>query len=150
MRPSEVRARVLADHAGIRGSLEGLERWAARVRAGEHSALASLRRDGEALLASVERHMGWEDRVLQPALELTDAWGRERAAWLERDHREQRMLLEHCLAAVRDELRPAEVLARTLGDLAALLRADMAEEERVLLDARVLRDDVVGIDVETG
>ncbi len=41
-------------------------------------------------------------------------------------------------------------LARNLLDLIALLRTDMDEEERDLLDERVIRDDVVGIDVETG
>lgn len=94
--------------------------------------------------------MRWEDRHLAPALREADAWGEERAAKLDRDHREQRQVLSHCLAAVADESRPASVVARTLIDLVGMLREDIEDEERVLLDERVLRDDVVGIDVETG
>jgi len=51
---------------------------------------------------------------------------------------------------VQDESRPARIVARTLVDLAQLLRDDMEQEERLLLDERVLRDDLVGVDVETG
>jgi hypothetical protein len=41
-------------------------------------------------------------------------------------------------------------VARNLLDLVALLRDDMADEERFLVSEKVLRDDVVNVDVETG
>jgi len=150
MTPGEVRARILADHVAIRGMLLGLERVATRVGEGELSLVDALRVDGEELLRRLLDHMRWEDLHLAPALRKADAWGAERAARLDGDHREQRQVLGHCLAAVQDRSRPATVVARTLIDLVGMLREDIEEEERLLLDPRVLRDDVVGIDVETG
>ena len=150
MTPGEVRARILADHVAIRGMLLGLEGLADRVRDGDRSLVGALRLEGEALLARLKDHMFWEDLHLAPALRKADAWGEERAALLDSDHQEQRQVLAHCLSAVNDESRPAVVVARTLIDLVAMLRKDIEDEERLLLDARVLRDDVVGIDVETG
>jgi len=149
MTPGEVRARILADHVAIRGMLLSLEHVAQRVRGGEQSLLGALRLEGDALLRHLQDHMFWEDLHLAPALRQADAWGEERAARLASDHREQRQVLGHCLAAVHDESRPAPVVARTLIDLVGMLRDDIEEEERLLLDERVLRDDVIGIDVET-
>ena len=150
MTPGEIRARILADHVAIRGMLRSLEHVARQVRAGDHSLVGALRVEAEAFLHRLGDHLHWEDLHLAPALRQADAWGEERAAQLERDHREQRQVLAHCLAAVNDARRPAAVVARTLDDLAGMLRQDIEDEDRLLLDERVLRDDVVGIDVETG
>lgn len=150
MTPGEVRARILAEHVAIRGMLTSLEHVARGVGEGDASLVGALRREGEALLRRLQEHMLWEDIHLAPALRQADAWGEERAAKLDSDHREQRQVLTHCLGAVNDPSRPAIVVARTLIDLVGMLRADMEEEERLLLDERVLRDDVIGIDVETG
>jgi len=150
MTPGEVRERIRADHGAIRGSLDGVADLARRVESGEHGLLAALRLEGEALLRRLEDHLFWEDLHLAPALRQADAWGEQRAAQLDGDHRQQREVLAHCLAAVQDESRPARIVARTLVDLAQLLRDDMEQEERLLLDERVLRDDVVGVEVETG
>ena len=81
---------------------------------------------------------------------LIDAWGEERAEILETDHREQRELLRDVIDKLRDHDRPPRVVAENVLDLVALLRQDMEEEEAMLLDPRVLRDDIVGIDVEAG
>ena len=150
MTPGEVRARIRGDHGAIRGILESVAALARRVESGEHGLLAALRLEGEALLRRLEDHLFWEDLHLAPALRQADAWGEARAGQLDVDHRQQREVLAHCLAAVQDESRPARVVARTLVDLAQLLRDDMEQEERLLLDERVLRDDVVGVEVETG
>jgi hypothetical protein len=47
-------------------------------------------------------------------------------------------------------MQPAALLARDVAHLITLLRDDMRVEEAELLDERVLRDDVVAIDVVTG
>ena len=130
--------------------LLSLESLGQQVSAGQTHLVGPLRLEGEALLARLLTHMRWEDIHLRPALLAADAWGEARAERLDRDHREQRALLEDSLSRVRDPSRPARLLARNLLDLIALLRTDMGEEERDLLDERVIRDDVVGIDVETG
>jgi hypothetical protein len=150
MQPGEVRARILADHVAIRGMLLSLEHVAARVRDGDQSLVGPLRLEGESLLRRLQDHMLWEDLHLAGALREADAWGEERAAQLDRDHREQRQVLAHCLAAVNDRSRPSVIVARTLIDLVGMLRRDIEEEERLLLDERVLRDDPIGVDVETG
>ena len=150
MTPGEVRARILAEHVAIRDMLVGLEDVARKVLQGDRSLVGALRLEGEALLDRLKDHMFWEDLHLAPALRQADAWGEERAALLDSDHREQRQVLAHCLSAVNDASRPPAVVARTLIDLVAMLRQDIEDEERLLLDPRVLRDDVIGIDVETG
>ncbi len=150
MRPSEVRSSILEGHERIRARLGELEALGRRVLAGEGERLEALRASARALLLALSNHMGFEDLHLARALRGADAWGSERAAQLERDHREQRDLLAHVLAGLDDAGRPPRVLASSLVDLVQLLRDDMRSEEEALLDPRVLRDDVVGIDVETG
>lgn len=150
MQPSEVRSHVLHDHEGIRDMLVGVEDLARRVIDGDETGVEELRESGRTLLETLERHMGWEDLHLAPALREADAWGQERAERLAADHLEQREVLRHTVAALADAGRPALVQAHTLLDFVRLLREDMVDEEQTLLDPRVLRDDVVGIDVEAG
>lgn len=150
MQPSEVRDRVLHDHASLRASVETVDSLARRVIEGGTESIGELRAAAAALLEALQTHMAWEDRHLAVALREADAWGPEREARLASDHREQRQILTHVLAALTDPDRPVRVQARVLRDWASLLREDMREEERELLDAQVLRDDVVGIDVEAG
>ena len=150
MKPSEVRRHVLADHVTIRGMLLGVESVAKKVIDEEHHLVGALRLEGEGLLAFLREHMRWEDRYLAPALREADSWGSARAEQLESDHREQRQLLQHSLETIEDQSRPPALIARNMLDLVQLLREDIEHEESALLDERVLRDDVVGIDVDTG
>jgi hypothetical protein len=134
----EVRARILAEHGAIRGMLVSLDAVARRVATGERPLVGPLRVEGETLLKRFGDHVLWEDFHLVPLLRGSGAWGAERAAHLDDEHREQRRVLEHCLAAVLDPSRPVPVVARTLVDLVDLLLSDMEEEERLLLDPRLL------------
>lgn len=143
-----MRRRVLDDHGRLRAELERLERLAEAIL--EDAETDALRAEAEQFLERLQRHMRWEERYLLPALLGADAWGRERAARLERDHREQRELFDFILLRLRDGSRPSPVVARDVRSLVDLLRDDMREEEEELLDERVLRDDVIGIDVEAG
>ncbi len=150
MQPSEVRRRILHDHQLLRGILLSVEGLAREVVEGEAKQVGALRLEGETLLERLLEHMRWEDLYLRPALLDTPGWGEERAERLDRDHREQRELLQHSLAGIQDLSRPPIVVARQLQDLVRLLREDMEEEESLLVNERVLRDDVVAIDVEAG
>jgi hemerythrin-like domain-containing protein len=145
MRPSEVRERVLADHEVLRQSLDDLERRAQAAIGGGEDRAPELRADAERFLATLQRHMRWEDRFLAPALREADAWGVERAARLDAEHREQRELLHHVLEGLRDLTRPGPVVAANLLDLVRLLREDMDDEEEALVNPRVLRDDVISL-----
>ncbi len=150
MKPSEVRERTLRDHEGLRIALDRLERCCRETARGDALPAGRLREAAHALLVDVERHMRWEERHLEAALREADAWGNERAERLRSDHRGQRGAFGQVLASLRDPGRPPALVTPMLLDLIALLRDDMAEEEDLLLDPRVLRDDVVGIDVEAG
>ncbi len=149
MKPSEVRRHILDEHVTIRGILLSIEAAAQQVIEGERHLVGALRLEGEGLLAFLSDHMRWEDRHLAPVLRAADSWGPARAEQLESDHREQCLLLRHALEAIEDQSRPPPLIARNLLDLVALLREDIEDEESALLDERVLRDDVVGIEVET-
>ena len=148
MRPSEVRERVLADHERLRADFKRIEAIARAARDGALERFGDLRVEGDALLARLLSHMRWEESYLLPALRNSDSWGAERAARLIKDHREQRELFRFFHSRLGDT-GDWPVLAQRLSDLIALLRDDMAEEERELLNERVLRDDVVAIDALT-
>jgi len=150
MKPSQVRAHVLGDHEHLRARLRSLERHGKRVLEGSEGELAALRDEVEDFLARLREHMGWEELHLRTALLEADAWGQERARHLDDDHREQRELLELILRVVGDRSRPPPLVARNVLDLVALVLDDMVEEERWLLDERVLRDDVISIEAEDG
>ena len=149
MNPSEVRRRILDDHDRLRGDLDRLEATLSQAFA-KGAPAASLRLDAGALLARLRAHMHWEESYLLPALREADAWGVERADALIRDHREQRELLAFVDTRLRDEAKPAALLVRDIEQLIALLRDDMRDEEMELLDERVLRDDVIAIDAQSG
>ena len=150
MTPAETREWVLKDHLSLRSLLDELEDVGQRVRSGERRLLGPLRLTAERFLHRFEDHTRWEDEHLRPALLDADAWGQLRAARLDHDHIEQRELLDFCLERLRESDRPPVLVARGVLDLVALIRTDMEEEERDLLDERILRDDVVSIDPEIG
>ena len=150
MTPAETREWVLADHRRLRAALDALEELARTYQQGERTLLGSLRNATERFLNRFEEHTRWEDEHLRPVLIDADAWGAERAKRLDHDHKEQRELLDYSLGLICDPGRSPVLIGRGVIDLIALIRSDMEEEERDLLDPRVLRDDVVGIDTETG
>lgn len=150
MQPSEVRKRVLEDHEGLRADLDRLERLKEQIRCESEGQVRSLRSDASSLLEKLRVHMHWEEKYLLPVLRDTDAWGEERARRLVEDHREQRALLDFILERLHDSVRPSELVLSDVAGLIDFLREDMEEEERDMLDERVLRDDVVSIEMEAG
>ena len=95
-------------------------------------------------------HLDFEDRYLVPTIRDVDAWGEERANRLAQEHVEQRELFQYILGRLRDTNRPSILLGRELLAFVEVLLEDMQQEEQTVLDADLLRDDVVSIDVETG
>lgn len=150
MQPSQVLDRVLHDHKRLRIAVSEIEVLAKRVIDGADDQLESLLERGQALAATLATHMGWEDRYLAPALEDADAWGPERAALLAEDHREQRVVLTQLIEGLANRSESAVVLATDLLKFAHGLMRDMDEEEAAFVNPSVLRDDVIGIDVEAG
>ncbi|MEM7410144.1 MAG: hemerythrin domain-containing protein [Myxococcota bacterium] len=150
MQPSEVRDFVLKDHDHLRERLAEIEATLRAYVDGTPDAAAQLRRRGTTLLAALSTHMDWEERFLFPMLRDADAWGPARVERLTHEHLEQRAQLAQELELLTDPARSNEQVAKSLHAFVALLRADMEEEESAFLGADLLRDDVVGIDVETG
>jgi iron-sulfur cluster repair protein YtfE (RIC family) len=152
MKPSEIRTRLLEDHEGLRADLDRLGALVQRLRdrEGETRKLGAVRRDARSLLEKLRAHMSWEETELLPALRDSDAWGSERAKRLISDHREQRALLDFILVRLLDATRPAALVLADVDALIAFLLADMQEEETDLASDRILRDDVTGIEVESG
>jgi hemerythrin-like domain-containing protein len=136
---NEIRKQVLADHIALRRTMGHLEDLAARVLAGHDGHLQALRSEATDFLDAFLAHVKWEDGHLTPAVRKVGARGEYLAAKLAREHAEQRDLLRHILRGLTDASRPGRVVARNLLDLCGLLREDMVDEERMLLDARVLR-----------
>lgn len=146
MRPSEVRQRILDDHAALRRLLADVQ----QALAATPPSAPAIRSLGESLRQRFLEHLELEDRTLVPALRTIDAWGEERAARLDREHRHQRERLDEIMGRLRPEERAGAELA---GDLARLVREillDMEHEEKTVLDENLLRDDVVTTDVEAG
>lgn len=143
MKRDEIRKRVLTDHVASRRTLGRLEDLASQVLAGHDSHLGTLRIEATDFLDALLAHMKWEDIHLAPALRKVGARGEYLAANLAHGRAEHRELLQHILWGLADVSRPGRVIARNIFDLCGLLRRDMVDEEEDLLDARVLRRDVV-------
>ena len=149
MQASEVRSIILAEHEVIRGMLREIDTIAkGAITSGGDASM--LRGRGRALHQKLVAHLDLEDRVLVPALRDSDGWGEERARQLSEEHQEQRELLEYILKQLGSQSRTTRVLGRTLRNFVDVMLDDMNHEESAILRGDVLRDDVVGIDVEAG
>jgi len=144
----KVRNRVIDDHHEIRPRLS---RMACLVAAIESECGASAER-ASALREEVlefaqrfDRHLAYEDSRLVPLIARLDDWGKEHAAHMRREHREQREIVRR----IADEARISDALslAREVRVFVQCVRADMNSEERDLL---LLVEDVTQIGACTG
>ena len=149
MRASEVRTAILTEHEVIRTVLSAVDGLAEGIVVG-FGDLEGLREQGLVLHRRLVAHLDFEDRYLIPAVRESDGWGDERARQISEEHSEQRDLLEYILKQIRDRDRVAQLLGRTLRSFVEAVLEDMSREEAVFLCDDLLRDDVVGIDVEAG
>jgi iron-sulfur cluster repair protein YtfE (RIC family) len=141
MDPSEVRERVLADHRALRQMLESVEVLARLVLQGKHTAVEKLQDQVRTLDDRMREHMALEERILVPTLRKTDAWGKERIERFHAEHERQREILGSVWPAAPDDSGRGLQLALLAWGLVRLLLEDMADEERVSLNADVLRDE---------
>ncbi len=150
MQHSEVRQAILAQHEELRGLLRSLDELARSAAQSDDACVPALREIGIYVHDKLVEHPNFEDRYLVPAIRDIDGWGEERSNLLAREHVEQRDLLQYILDRLRNTDRASILLGRELLAFVDVLLADMQQEEQTVLDADLLRDDVVGIDVETG
>ena len=140
MQAGEIRRKVRADHDTIRAMLLRLEQLAGQVLHGERHLVGILRDEAETLLTELLAHIRWEDEHLRPTLVDADTAGGPRVEKLDHEHREQRELLRYALDGLEDQSRPPQVIARNLIDLVQLVRDDMDDEEKILLEEPSLQD----------
>lgn len=148
MKPSEIRARVLAEHVKIRSLLSEVEFLAARALAGKLPNEGRLHAKAIELYSTMYAHMSMEDELLYPAIYEADSWGFVRAARMKEEHAVQRAALNG-LADIEWRHNTVE-LARAIEALAKDIREDMEREESELLNPDLLRDDVIAIAQNSG
>jgi iron-sulfur cluster repair protein YtfE (RIC family) len=142
--PSDVRARVLAEHLWLSEKLTRLEKSALKVISGRAAETGRLRERCKNLCESLWFHLATEDEILVPLLRELDAWGEVRVERVQNDHQAQRTEIAE-LKKQADAADPV-TLAEDVLTFAKALRADMAHEEQVSLSRELLRDDTVTVD----
>jgi iron-sulfur cluster repair protein YtfE (RIC family) len=138
--PSEVLARVLKDHRELQVILHRLEILSRSVLQGHASVLDELRAQGRELDQRLREHLELEEEILIPALLDTDSFGTARAERMREEHERQREIMALAWLAGPEDRRSPYELALISWGIVRLLREDMAEEERVSLNRKVLHD----------
>jgi len=128
VRASEIKARLLTDHAQLRGKATVLESLALQILRGDDELASALRLKGEDLQANLLAHMRWEEAELLPLLARSGVEGYTSADFLE-EHQSQREALAESLLALRDSNLPATALAKNMIDFVRWLERDMITEE---------------------
>ena len=132
MDPSQIRARILDDHAELRRMLDEVEVLAIQYEQGNARVAEWLREQGKQLYDRMSEHLDLEDRVLVPALQAADP-SANRGKRLASEHQEQRELLAYLLNRLGEGSMPTVLVARELRSFVGYIRYDMVHEENVLL-----------------
>lgn len=143
--PSEVRQRLLKDHAVLRKQLDEVDRWAEQVLIGDENAEGSLRRTATDLYRALIQHTYAEEQILIPILADVDSFGPNRVERLKEEHERQRVGLSRALESASDDEGNVGELARSVLELNAELRADISEEESSILNTDLMKDDVLNV-----
>lgn len=133
MNPAHLREELLRQHEVLRGLLAKTTELASRYAAGAlvSEALAELL---TMVRHAFEDHNRYEESVLRPLLNATDAWGPARVDRMIEEHTEEHQaFLEFLDGSI-------ERVAADLADFVEEVEAHMAAEERVFLNVAVLRD----------
>ena len=134
--PARALAELKAQRDALRGMMDRCEELADALDAGRMGPL-QLTREVSRLRLAFEAHNQFEEQLLRPVLLGSDAFAEVRIDRMIEDH-----VGEH--RAMRARLQTTSTSA--LRDVVETLRAHLDAEERYLLSARVLRDDLVTIE----
>jgi hypothetical protein len=144
MNNEERRTTLVQQHRQIRTIITTVQRAAIELADGTGAAL-DLRDHIAGLRLAMELHLAAEEVLLGPVLERIDAWGPERLALLREDHAHQRGVLAE-LSSERACNLPSDRYARRTLQMLEEILTDLEGEDRDLLDAKVLRDDIIQLD----
>ena len=134
--PSRALAELSAQHDALRGMMERCEELADELDAGRMGPV-QLTREVARLRLAFDAHNTFEEQLLRPVLLEADAFAEVRIERMLEDH-----IGEHRM--MRSQLSSNET--SVLRDVIETLRAHLIAEERYLLTARVLRDDLVTVE----
>ena len=140
MRPSEVHARVLDDHAALRERIDVIDALSDSFEKGGREVGTELREQAAALYEVFAAHLSLEDAHLVPALEKLPEIGPPLASRLLREHREQRELILYLLSRLEQEEHPTSLIASEIQNFANYLRTDMMHEESAIVREELLQD----------
>ena len=149
VKPEEILECVLADHEALRGMLVRVEVLAHHVLQGRVRFAKELREQFMVLDGRLREHLELEERILAPALLASDAWGPDRVERLHQEHGRQREIMTEAWYAGRQGEPNILVFALLAWGFVRMLREDMAEEERISLNDRVLGDNPIDPCAET-
>ena len=141
---AKIRKTILVEHEGLRTNLASIEALLDKVSEGDVPARQTAHQQLTSLLQTFLRHIEHEEKILQPVLEKIDAWGPQRKAAMDEEHKLQRALVMQ-LTSINPAYDPA-TWARDVRIFSKDLLLDMADEEKTCLSPNVLHDDVVVVD----
>ena len=134
--PGRALIELKAQHDALRGMMSRCTELADELDAGRMGP-TQLMREVSRLRLAFDAHNKFEEQLLRPALLEGDAFAGVRIDRMVEDH-----VNEH--RAMRQKLASSET--SVLRDVIETLHAHLEAEERYLLTAKVLRDDVINID----
>jgi hypothetical protein len=143
------RQSILSQHEHLRGLLARAGSVAEAALDGQPPSADAVASAIADVRTSIEVHLTFEEKALLPLLRDDLPLGPERADRLLDEHARQRQTLA-TLHREACAFPTSATLAAKLAFLTSWLLADMAEEERSLLNPDVVRDDVVVIDQSSG
>jgi hypothetical protein len=148
MKPSEIRAELLEQHAHVRDLMDATQAIVAGLRSRARTDADALRLSLAHLTDALRTHNLREETLLRDVLPSVDAWGSARTAIMTEEH-----MAEHArLHAVLPEIEgPAfELGAAGILSLLERIRAHMDLEEAAFLGEDVLCDDIIVVDQSGG
>jgi hypothetical protein len=140
--PAVVRERVLDQHGALRELLKQALDVTTRGLLPDGPGRDELSRLVHDLRARFRAHLAFEEQALAPVLTNADDWGPERVDDLLDEHARQRAELDTLVEGVTNGW-DAERLSLALRSLSTDLLLDMAEEERGILSAAWLQDEMM-------
>ena len=134
--PGRALIELKAQHDALRGMMDRCEELAEELDAGRMGP-TQLMREVARLRLAFEAHNQYEEQLLRPALLEGDAFAGVRI---------ERMIEDHVAEHREMRMKLASSETSVLRDVIETLRAHLDAEERYLLTAKVLRDDVIDLE----
>jgi hemerythrin-like domain-containing protein len=140
MERDDLREKLLSQHRQLRGLLASVHEHTARIRSGEGpGAVDSLRNVLRELRDTTTAHLAEEDATLGPLLKDIDAWGPQRVALLECEHKAEHAALLKAIEAAA-VARNTEELVEAADRSAQEFAQHIDVEERFLVNGELLND----------